>query len=167
MHTWGPAKEPLRLGQGEKTHPDPDPVALACYGLLRPAINQVWLRFVQGRPVSHVTVEFLAWGCERLARAGKKAWLLVWDNASWHRSHEVKTWLQQHNGKAKAQGGVRIIVAHLPIKSPWLNPIEAHWVHGKRAIVEPQRKLTAPELRERVCAYYEGEQAEHLSQQVA
>jgi len=167
MHAWGSFKEPLRLVQREKVAHEPEPVALACYGLLRPALNQVWLRFVQGRPVSQVTVEFLTWVGERLAQEGKTAWLLVWDNASWHRSHEVKTWIQQHNRKAKEPGGVRIIVAHLPIKSPWLNPIEAHWVHGKRAIVEPQRRLTAPELMERVCAYYECERFEHLSQQVA
>ena len=167
MHAWGPFKEPLRLVQQEKAPHDPEPVALACYGLWCPALNQVWLRFVKGRPVSHVTVEFLAWVCERLAQAGKKAWLLVWDNASWHRSHEVKTWIQPHTRQAKEQGGIRIIVAHLPIKSPWLNPIEAHWIHGKRAIVEPQRRLTAQELRERVCAYYKCEQLDYLSQQVA
>ncbi len=153
MPAWGPVKEPLRLGQPENAPHDPEPVALACYGLWCPALNPVWLRFVKGRPISHVTVAFRAWGCERLVQAGKKAWLLVWDKASWHRSHELKTWIQQHNRKAKAQGGIRIIIAHLPIKSPWLNPIEAHWIHGKRAIVEPQRSLTAPELRERVCAY--------------
>ena len=167
MHAWGPFKEPLRLVQREQEPHDPDPVALACYGLLRPAIKQVWLRFVQGRPVSHVTVAFLDWVCKRLAQAGKKAWLLVWDNASWHRAREVKTWIQQHNRKAKVQGGVRIIVAHLPVKSPWLNPIEPHWVHGKRAIVEPQRQLTARELIERVCTYYDCEQFDHLSQKVA
>jgi hypothetical protein len=29
-------------------------------------------------------------------------------------------------------------VCRLPVKSPWLNPIEPRWLHGKRAIVEPQ-----------------------------
>ena len=74
------------------------------------------MRFVQGRPVSHLTTEFLGWGCEQLAAAGKKAWLLVWDNASWHISREVRQWIKQHNREAKANGGVRIIVAQLPVK---------------------------------------------------
>ena len=39
---------------------------------------------------------------------------------------------------------------YLPTYSPWLNPIEPKWVHGKRAIVEPDRKLTADEVRQRV-----------------
>ena len=29
------------------------------------------------------------------------------------------------------------------ILHPWLNRLEPHWVHGKRAIVEPARLLTA------------------------
>ena len=66
----------------------------------------------------------------------------------------MRQWIKQHNREAKAKGGVRIIVAQLPVKSPWLNPIEPRWVHGKRAIIEPERKLTAQELIERVCAYY-------------
>ena len=41
-------------------------------------------------------------------------------------------------GQVKQQGqGVRILVCYLPVKSPWLNPIEPKWVHSKRAIVEP------------------------------
>ena len=39
------------------------------------------LRFVAGRPVSQVTEDFLAWACDRLAAEGKRALLLVWDNA--------------------------------------------------------------------------------------
>lgn len=38
----------------------------------------------------------------------------------------------------------------LPIESPWLNPLEAHGVQGKRIVVEPARLLTAAELVERV-----------------
>ena len=53
---------------------DPDPKALACYGLLlrrRPEhADQMLLRFVDGRPVSPVTIDFLAWASERLAAQG-------------------------------------------------------------------------------------------------
>ena len=31
---------------------------------------------------------------------------------------------------------------------------EPKWVHGKRAIVEPDRVLSAPEVMDRVYAYY-------------
>ena len=50
--------------------------------------------------------------------------------------------------------GVRILACRLPSKSPWLHPIEPKWVHGKRAIVEPDRLLSAREIMERVYTYY-------------
>jgi transposase len=44
---------------------------------LRADTEQIWLRFVDGRPASGVTTQFLAWSCERLRTEGKKALLLV------------------------------------------------------------------------------------------
>ncbi len=62
---------------------------------------------------------------------------------------------------------MRIVACYLPSKSPWLNPIEPCWVHGKRAILEPERPLTtAAEVMERVCAYYDCEQLDPLTQEV-
>ena len=110
--------------------------------------------FVQGRPVSQVTEDYLAWVCERLQAEGKKALLLVWDNAAWHVSKRVRAWIKGHNREAKRKGGVRIVACFLPVKSPWLNPIEPKWAYGKKAIVEPDRLLTADEVRDRVRACY-------------
>ena len=59
---------------------------------------------IAGRPVSQVTEDFLAWVCARLAVEGKKALLLVWDNASWHNSQRVRAWIKAHNRQAKQQG---------------------------------------------------------------
>ena len=98
--------------------------------------------------------------------------VLIWDNASWHVSKEVRSWLQQHNRRVLAdqregKRGVRIIPCWLPVKRPWLNRIEPHWVHGKRAIVEPARLLTAQEVESRVCDYFGCHLVDHLAQQVA
>ena len=46
------------------------------------------------------------------------------------------------------------MACYLPVKSPWLNPIEPKWAHGKKAIVEPDRLLSAAEVCDRVYAYY-------------
>jgi hypothetical protein len=138
---------------------DADPKALACYGLLvrpRPQeADQMWLRLVTGRPVRAVTRELLAWCSAQRAAQGFTALLLIWDNASWHRSHAVWHWIRQHHQQVK-QGaeGVRVVVCQLPSKSPWLNPIEPKWVHGKRAVSEADRLLSAAELEARVYAYY-------------
>lgn len=166
LHAWT-ADEPLRLLQAEADPADADPKALACYGLLRDDTDQLLLRFVEGRPVSQVTEDFLAWVCARLHAEGKTALLLVWDNASWHVSKRVRGWIKAHNRQAKRDGGVRIVACYLPVKSPWLNAIEPKWVHGKRAIAEPEQKLTAQEVKDRVYRYYGCEQVEPLEQKVA
>ena len=164
LHAWD-AGVPLRLCEHSVARDDADPKALSCYGLLRGDTGGMLLRFVQGRPVSQVTEDYLGWVCERLAAEGKKALLLVWDNASWHVSQRVRAWIRAHNRQAKQQGGVRIVVCGLPVKAPWLNPIEPKWAHGKKAIVEPERTLTAQEVKERVCVYYGCEQEPPLIQQ--
>lgn len=162
LHSWSDAG-PLRLMEPQLPKADPDPKAMACYGVLWPEQQRIWLRFVDGRPVSGVTTQFLAWVCDRLRTLGKTAWLLVWDNASWHSSREVRQWIRDHNQRVKRDGGVRIVSCLLPVKSPWLNPIEAHWVHGKRRVVEPARLLRADELAERVCAAYGCVHEAHLA----
>lgn len=122
--------------------------------------------------MSSVTTDFLEWLCNQVATQGKQVLVLVWDNASWHVSKQVKTWLREHNCTVvqqarTGQAGVRIIPCWLPTKSPWLNRIEPKWVHGKRAIVEPARLLTASELRQRVCDYFGCEVVELLTQHVS
>ena len=175
ISAWAEEGQPPRLVA--QAVPAGEPKALACYGVLFPealqaafARDTIWLRFVDGRPVSGITTAYLAWCAERLAIQGVRVWVLVWDNASWHSSREVRGWLRAHNRSVKQSGqGVRILACPLPVKSPWLNPMEVYWRHGKRQTVEPDGMLTAEQLEARICAYYGCEQEEHLviPQQVA
>ena len=76
----------------------------------------------------------------------------------------VRTWIRKHNLAVKQTGeGVRILPFQLPTKSPWLNPIEPKWVHGKRNVAETNGLLSAHHLAERVCAYYGCAYEPHLS----
>jgi DDE superfamily endonuclease len=162
-HRWAEPNQPLRLVEQAVAQDAPDPKALACYGrLLRSATadggwqEETWLRFVEGRPVSAVTTAYLAWCCARLQAAGKAALRLVWDTAAWHVSRAVRSWIRAHHRRVKWSGrGVRIISCYLPIKSPWLNPIEPKGVHGTRRITEPARLLSAAALIERVSAAFD------------
>ena len=173
LHAWADPDQPLRLVEQTVARGDPDPKALACYGVLVRWWNrgpshdpheEAWLRFVDGRPISSVTTQFLDWSCTKLTAAGKRALLLVWDNASWHLSKEVREWVRAHNRRVKRDGqGVRIVSCYLPVKSPWLNPIEPKWVHGKRKVVEPDRLLPARELAERVCTVFHCPYEPHLA----
>lgn len=166
MHTWSNGG-PLRLAQLPADKDDPDKKALACYGLWLKDRGQMMLRFVEERPVSDVTCAFLEWVCQALAPSEKRVLVLVWDNATWHTSQKVRQWLRTHNAQAKQTGGLRLLVCRLPVKSPWLNPIEPKWVHGKRAVVEPARQLSAQELKTRICDYFECSLLAPLAKQVS
>lgn len=76
------------------------------------------------------TISFL----QRLALVygDKKAVIIIWDNASWHKSQMVNNWRHAHNLEAKRRGGCRLICFRLPHYSPWLNPIEPLFQHLKR-----------------------------------
>jgi DDE superfamily endonuclease len=164
LNSWVKEGEPLRLIEQSVAKDDPDPEAISCYGLYVPELKLTWLRFVDGRPVSAITARFLDWCSKKLEAVGKKVWVLIWDNASWHISHEVREWIDSHNRTVKRSGeGVRIISCLLPKKSPWLNSMEPKWVHGKRRVVEADGLLTAYELAERVCATFECPHYDHLS----
>ncbi len=154
--------------QADKTQADQEhALALACYGVLLAESathnGEMHLRFVKGRPISGVTTQYLEWLTQQLARQGQRVLVLVWDNARWHTSQEVRQWIKAHNRQVKAknalpdatQKGCRILVCALPVKSPWLNNIEPKWVHGKKNIVEPERTLSALEIQQRLCSYYQ------------
>lgn len=141
--------------------------AISCYGLLRTDKSQLMLRFVDGRPISSVTIDFLQWVIAELNKEGKMVLALIWDNATWHKSQKVRSWIKAYNRSAKINGGLRIIVCRLPIKSPWLNPIEPRWVHAKRAIVEPLRVLSIDELIDRICLYFACKRLEPIKQKAA
>lgn len=80
LHAWAPMLQSLRLVEQTIAKADPDPKALACYGLLLrwspvPGVPQeeVWRRFVEGRPVSAPTTACLTWSCRQLTDHGKRA----------------------------------------------------------------------------------------------
>jgi transposase len=171
LYAWQDDAHPVRLVEQTVARDDPDPKALACYGLLTrcwdtaPRREDLWLRFVEGRPVSAVTIAFLTGCAQRAQEQGKRAVLLVWDNASWHDSQSVRAWVRQHNRQVKQAGqGVRLVVCYLPTKSPWLNPIEPKWLAGKKRVAEPARLLSAQELEDRVCAAFGCPREPHLIQ---
>lgn len=168
MAAWAAYQRPLRLVEVAVPDHDPTPKALACYGLWLPGLDQTWLRFVVGRPISAITTQFLAWCVAETARAlptsAIRTLLLVWDNASWHTSREVRAWVRAHNQTVQRAGwGVKLVPCPLPSQSPWLNPIEPKWLHAKRRIIEPTRVLSIAEVEERVCQVFQCPQLAHLS----
>lgn len=128
--------------------------ALACYGALRQDTQAVLLYFSSGQPDSLQTWLFIM-GLLALARAeGKRVVVILWDNASWHKSAALRGWIRAYNRAAKTAGEPRLLTHLLPVKSPWLNPIEPHWVHAKRAVCQPDGDLTPSILRHRLCSHF-------------
>ena len=166
LKAWSRQGKPLALEQKESSKEDQETKAVTCYGAVEEGTGQVRLRFSPGQPNSGYTLEFLKYLLWVAEEKGKQALVVIWDNASWHKSQGVREWVKGHNHQVKQEGGVQLLTYLLPIKSPWLNPIEPRWVHGKRAILEPTRLLTAQELIARVCTYYVCENLEPLTQHV-
>jgi hypothetical protein len=162
LHSWVEHRQSTKLIQQTYTKADPDPKALACYGLLVRWKNdkahlkeKIWLRFVAGNPCKELTLKYLQWSCSKARQAGRRVLVMFWDHASWHVSQVVMDWVHKHNRQVKqARKGVRLLICFLPKKSPWLNSIEPMWIHAKRKVVEPDRKLSAQEVVSRVCLVF-------------
>ena len=150
---WAEPQEPVRFVQRTPPPKEPDP-ALACFGALRQDTQETYLYFAHGQPNSEQTWLFII-GLLALARQeSKQVVVLLWDNASWHKSQRIRQWIRTYNQAAKKAEEPRLLTWLLPIQSPWLNPIEPHWVHAKRAVCEPDGELPAPELKHRLSAHF-------------
>jgi transposase len=166
VHIWtdGPPSK-VQLLQSDRNDPDPD--AISCYGFLRYDTHKVKLRFVDGRPLADITIQFLDWLCWEIDRERKKVLIVVWDDASWHTAGVVPIWVRDHNQEAKRKHKARLVICELPVASPWLNNIEPCWPHAKRAIMELDRKLTAEEITGRVYDHFGCEPFPFLQSQQA
>jgi transposase len=153
LHAWTDG-DPLRVQLLRADQDDSDPDAIACYGFLRQDTHKVVVRFVEDRPVADITIQFLEWVCWSLGKEGKRLLIVVWDDASWHTADVVSQWVRDHNRQAKQTSAVKIVICELPVASPWLNNIEPCFQHAKKAILEPDRKLSAHETVNRVCEHF-------------
>ena len=76
-----------------------------------------------------------------LLKTTLKKILLIWDNASWHKSQEVKDFLNSDEGK-------RLWVAQIPPYSPEFNPDELVWANLKRVQIPNRIAKNVKELKE-------------------
>ena len=156
MHSWAAKGEALRL-VGRQPQPGEVDKALACFGAVRQDTSERFLYFSEGQPDTERTILMLERLLAVARRDKKRVLVIVWDRASWHKSQKLKQWLRQYNRAAKRNGDVRLLTCLLPVKSPWLNPMEAYWVHAKRGIAEPDGELSVAELKHRLCAHFQVE----------
>ena len=165
LSAWTGGK-PMKIHVLPAEEDDPDPTAICCYGFRRHDTKKVLVRFVEGRPASGYTIPFLEWLSQVVGREGKRRLVVVWDDASWHASELTLAWVEEHNRRTRQEEGVEITHFELPVGSPWLNNIEPCWPWAKKAIIEPDRKLTAQETTDRVCKYFGCEPLPYLKELV-
>jgi hypothetical protein len=152
---WAEA-EGVRLHVREPQRREPEK-ALACFGAVRHDGPEVLLYFSQGQPNSEQMWMFIVGLLACAREEGKQVVVIIWDNASWHKSRDLRQWMCAYNQAAKIAGEPRLLTHLLPTKSPWLNPIEPHRVHAKRGVCEPMGELTPSELRRRLCVHFDTE----------
>jgi transposase len=77
---------------------------------------------------------------KNLLASTKRKILLIWDNAPWHKSQEVKDFLNTEEGK-------RLWVAQIPPYSPEFNPDEHVWANLKRVQIPNRVAKNVKELK--------------------
>ncbi len=153
---WAEPGHPVRLVQRTPVRQEPE-MALACFGAVRQDTRQTVLYFADGQPNSENMWLFVIALLALAREEGKQVVVLLWDNASWHKSRRIRQWIRAYNQAAKQTGEPRLLTWLLPLQSPWLNPMEPRWVHAKRAVCEPEGELSAPELKRRLGAHFDTE----------
>jgi hypothetical protein len=111
------------------------------------------LSYTTGRIIGHLcsqqnseeTVQFL----EEIKRHYPEGnILLIWDNASWHKSDTIKQWLQENPGI--------VTLMNFPVYSPNLNPIEHVWKEMKRYLSEKYEGAPFTQIIDSACGYLLG-----------
>lgn len=82
-----------------------------------------------------------------------KKYILILDNASWHKTEIIKDYLLKHKKW--------ISVEHIPPYSPELNPIETCWKVTKNNVTKSQYFVTLDEMQEKLESFWK----EHIFNQ--
>jgi hypothetical protein len=94
------------------------------------------------------------WLLRMATRAGKRRLAVIWDNAPFHISNILMRWMRRYNRWAGKHGRTRIVPYRPPVASPWLDPIEPHWLHCKRAVYSVDHNPTIKEIGHAIDDYF-------------
>jgi transposase len=97
----------------------------------------------------HETWAFLHTLAAHYAAQGKRALVVLWDHAPWHVAAALRARVARYNRAAKRLEALRFLLVTLPLKAPWLMPLEAVFGQTKRAVGLPAH-ATVPDLQRAV-----------------
>ncbi len=160
--SWAEIGRPLRIPKDKSWKETERPPSSALY-----AEMDVLSREVRGE--WHETWKHLQTVIKEYEQRGIRYLIVFWDHGPWHTASSVKRRVRAHNLEVKRrrrageEGGVRVLLFYLPIRSPWLMPLEGVFGQTKRAIGAEQR-ATMAELQaavERRLEYRNARQTKH------
>lgn len=142
--TWAEIGRPLRIPKDKSWKENDRPPSCALYAEMDVARREVraewhdtWNQEETWKHLQTVIKEY--------EQRGTRYLIVFWDHGPWHTASSVRRRVRAHNLEVKRQrragedGGVRVLLFYLPIRSPWLMPLEGVFGQTKRAIGTEQR----------------------------
>ena len=126
----------------------------ALYAALNDETQEPFLRWADGQPDSRETIVFLEALMAHYTQQGMRFIVLFWDRAPWHTSKQTRQWARAYNQRAKRDGLTRLIVCSLPVRSPWLMPLEAVFGYTKHQVLGGRLFDAIADLRAAVEDYF-------------
>lgn len=140
--SWARRRRPLAIPKNKSWRHQDRPPSCALYAGMDVASHEV---SAQWRPTwnQEETWAHLQGVIEGYAQAGTRYLVVFWDNGPWHTAGSIARRIAAHNRQAKQEGGVRVKLFYLPVKAPWLMPLEPVFGQTKRAVGTKGRRNLA------------------------
>ena len=136
---WAERRRPVRVPKAKSWKPKDRPPSCALYASMDVAGRQVigeWHKtWNQAETWAH-----LEGVLKTQQQRGTRYLVVFWDQGPWHTAASVQERVVEHNRQAKGSGGVHVLLYYLPVKSPWLMPLEPVFGQTKRAVGVRRRR---------------------------
>lgn len=139
---WAAARRPVRVVKAKSWREQDRPPSCVLYGQMDAQSRQVTDEW-HGTWNQEETWAHLEGVVAAYAKEGVRYLVVFWDHAPWHLAASVGMRVAAHNREAKQNGGVHVLLFALPIRSPWLMPLEPVFGQTKRAVGIAQRATMA------------------------
>ena len=146
--TWACRKQPQRIKKAKSWKKGQAPPSTCLYADLDAGSREVTAEWHETWNQQE-TWQHLKGTIRRYAAQGERFLVIFWDNAPWHLAQHLHRLLARYNRHAKRHGRLRVLLFPLPIKAPWLMPLEAVFGQTKRA-VGPMERESMPALQQAV-----------------
>lgn len=136
--SWAQRRLPQRIAKNKSWSRKQRPPSCALYARM----DAVWRDVVgEWHPTwnQDETWAHLQGVIEDYRQRGIRYLVVFWDHGPWHTAAGLRQRVVEHNRKVKLEGGVRVLLRYLPVRAPWLMPLESVFGQTKRAVGSKRR----------------------------